>query len=563
MTRQFPLRPRFFAGISGLLAALALGPGCSSDSKNEPPAGGGNAIDLSCPGEALSPAPLRRLTRFEYQNALSDVLGSDVVAEDFFPKDEVALGFDNQAGTLGTTDLHVEGYLEVATQIAESLASDPAKVSGISGCAEENAECLRALAGALGKRLLRRPLSEAELDLHLESAGDLETPEGFTEGVVRVVGTLLQSPEFLYRFERTAAEGATGASELASPWVLASRLSFLLWGSVPDQALLDAASTDTLATPADVEREARRLLADPRARRGLLHFYLQWLELSDFSVVEKDRVLFDRWDDDLRSELGRETTRFLEAILWEDDARFETMLTAPYTFANAVLSDFYDLPIDDPEATELTRKDFAAGVPRTGLLTHASILSTQAKQNQTDPIHRGKFLRTQFFCTEPPPPPADLVVSPPVLDPRKTTRDRFAEHREDDSCAGCHDLLDPAGLVFEHYDAIGRYRETENGAPIDATGYLAETDVTGTIDGVPDLAGRLAESGDVRRCVIKQWFRYTFGRGETENDACTLDKLEQVFVRTHGDLNELIVALTQTAPFLHATPAPESLDEGP
>jgi hypothetical protein len=549
--------------MGALALAVALASGCASDSGKNPPAGGQKPADLSCPSEPLAPAPLRRLTRFEYQNAISDVLGTDVAVDDFFPKDEVALGFDNQSGTLGTTDLHVEGYLDVATGIAESLAADPARVSGISGCSGESADCLRALADVLGKRLLRRPLSPAELDLYLEGAGDLATPEGFAEGVVRVVATLLQSPEFLYRFERTAADSADGNVRLASAWVLASRLSFLLWGSVPDQALLDAAAENALATPDDVEREARRLLADNRARRGLLHFYLQWLELSDFSLVEKDRVLFSRWDDELRDELGRETSRFLEAILWEDDARFETLMTAPYTFANAVLSDFYELPIENPDATELTRKAFGAGVPRAGLLTHGSILSTQAKANQTDPIHRGKFLRTQFFCTEPPPPPPDLVVSPPVLDPRKTTRDRFADHRADDSCAGCHDLLDPAGLLFEHYDAIGRYRDTENGVPIDATGYLAETDVTGAIDGVPELAGRLAESGEVRRCVIKQWFRYTFGRGETPSDACTLDKLEQVFVSTRGDLNELIVALTQTDPFLQATPAPESLDEGP
>ncbi len=560
MPRKAEHSGRFPRGLGALALAGALGVGCSSDTGKNPPAGGQKPVDLSCPSEALAPAPLRRLTRFEYQNAILDVLGTDIAVDDFFPKDEVALGFDNQSGTLGTTDLHVEGYLDVATQIAETLAADPSRVSEISGCAGESTDCLRALADVLGKRLLRRPLSPAELDLYLEGAGDLGTPEGFNEGVVRVVATLLQSPEFLYRFERTAADDA---AQLASPWVLASRLSFFLWGSVPDQALLEAAGGNALATPADVEREARRLLADDRARRGLLHFYLQWLELSDFSLVDKDRVLFSRWDDELHDELGRETTRFLEAILWEDDARFETMMTAPYTFANAVLSDFYELPIENPDATELTRKDFGAGVPRAGLLTHGSILSTQAKANQTDPIHRGKFLRTQFFCTEPPPPPPDLVVSPPVLDPRKTTRERFADHRANDACAGCHDLLDPAGLVFEHYDAIGRYRETENGAPIDATGYLSETDVTGTIDGVPDLAGRLAESADVRRCVIKQWFRYTFGRGETESDACTLDKLEQVFVSTRGDLNELIVALTQTDPFMHATPAPESLDEGP
>jgi hypothetical protein len=117
------------------------------------------------------------------------------------------------------------------------------------------------------------------------------------------------------------------------------------------------------------------------------------------------------------------------------------------------------------------------------------------------------------------------------------------------------------GLIFEHYDAIGHYRETENGLPVDATGYLSETDIAGPIDGVPQLAERLTESAEVRQCMIKQWFRYTFGRGETDADACTLDKLEGVFLKTNGDLNELLVALTQTDPFLYATPAPESLDE--
>ncbi|HEX6272379.1 MAG TPA: DUF1592 domain-containing protein [Polyangiaceae bacterium] len=553
---------RLSVGLFGLALAALVGTGCASDA-TEKPAGGKKQTDLSCPSEPRSPAPLRRLTRFEYQNAVTDVFGTELPLDDLFPRDEVALGFDNQAGTLSTTDLHVQGYLEAATSIAEWLVAEPARLAAISGCDAQDAGCLAALVESLGRRLLRRPLAGSELDGYLEAAGDASSPAAFAEGAVRTIAMLLQHPEFLYRFERIASDAPSDGAPLASPYVLASRLSFLFWGSVPDPSLLDAAASNALATRADVEREARRLVSDGRARRGLLHFYLQWLELSDFELVDKDRGLFTRWDDALRDELGRETTRFLEAVLWEDDARFETLLTAPYTFANAVLADFYGLPVDDPEQSELTKWNFGAGVPRRGLLTHASILSTQAKANQTDPIHRGKFVRTQFFCTEPEPPPPDLVVSAPVLDPRKTTRERFAQHREDESCSGCHDQLDPVGLIFEHYDAIGRYRETENGLPVDSRGYISESDILDDIDGVPELAGRLAESAEVRRCMVKQWFRYTFGRGETDADTCTLDKLEDVFVETRGDLNELLVALTQTDPFLYATPAPESLDEGP
>jgi len=177
--------------------------------------------------------------------------------------------------------------------------------------------------------------------------------------------------------------------------------------------------------------------------------------------------------------------------------------------------------------------------------------------------HRGKFIRERFFCAPPPPPPADLVVTPPKLDPRKTTRERFAEHRAEAQCAGCHDLLDPVGFLFEHYDAVGHYRDSESDVPIDSTGFLRATDVAGPIDGVPDLAARLAESKEVRSCVIKQWFHYAFSRGETTLDACTLEKLEKSFDRSHGDLAEMLVALTQIDPFFYATPAPTSEQEEP
>lgn len=305
-------------------------------------------------------------------------------------------------------------------------------------------------------------------------------------------------------------------------------------------------------------REARRLLADSRARRGILHFYMQWLDLSSFDDVEKDARLFKYWDETLRSDMKNETARFLEAVLWEDDARFSTLLTAPYTFANAALADFYGIPAANGSSSELVKTSFPNASERSGVLTQASILSRQAKANQSDPIHRGKFIRERFFCAPPPPPPPDLVVSPPKLDPRKTTRERFAEHRANAACAGCHDLLDPVGFIFENYDATGHFRTSEADAPVDASGYLKNTDITGAVTGVPDLAAKLATSKEVRSCVIKQWFHYTFARGEGELDACTLQKLEKVFDESHGNLAELLVALTQTDPFLYVAPAPDA-----
>jgi hypothetical protein len=540
------------------LLALSFLSGCQNGEETPVPAPI-PVTDVRCRDDAPSPAPLRRLTRFEYENTLHELFGSDLVVLDLFPPDEIGLGFDNQGGTLSTTDLHVVGYLEAAGRASAFVAEHPERLTELAGCAEPSAECAEALIAELGRRLERAPLSDASRARLVALFGEVTDADTFVEGAGRVVEALLQSPRFLYRVERASAGDvlADEPAALASPFVLASRLSFLFLGAGPDGELLRAAESGGLATPDDVAREARRLLEDPRSRRGVLHFYRQWLELARVGDLEKDRRLFGIWTDDLRLDLERETTRFLEAVLWEDDARFSTLLRADYTFVDAVLADYYGLPITDPDSTELIRVTLGPKAHRRGLLTHGSILSLQAKVNQTDPIHRGKFVRERFFCTPPPPPPADLVVSPPALDPRKTTRERFAQHRADTACAGCHELLDPVGLAFENYDAIGRYRETEADSPVDATGYLYDTDVDGPIDGVADLADKLVSSREVGRCVVTQWFRFAMGRGETEADACTIDKLDAAFNDSGGDLRELLIALTRTEAFLRAAPAEE------
>jgi hypothetical protein len=550
---------RPFARAGAPLVALSLAAGCENGVETPAPASTA-AADVRCPEDAPSPAPLRRLTRFEYENTLHEVFGPELAVLDLFPPDEIGLGFDNQGGTLSTTDLHVGGYLEAAGRAAAFVAEHPERLAEISGCAEPTPACAEVLVLALGRRLERAPLSDASRARLLALFGDVEDADTFVEGAGRVVEALLQSPRFLYRIERAHAGEVLPdeQAELAAPHVLASRLSFLFLGAGPDASLLEAAETGALATPDDVAGQARRLLDDPRARRGVMHFYRQWLELTRVGDLEKDRRLFGIWTDDLRLDLERETARFVEAVLWEDDGRFSTLLQAPYTFADAVLADYYGLPIMNPDSTDLVKVALGPETHRRGLLTHGSILSLHAKANQTDPVHRGKFVRERFFCTPPPPPPPDLVVSPPQLDPRKTTRERFAQHREDAGCAGCHELLDPVGLAFENYDAIGRYRDTESDLPVDASGYLLDTDVDGPIDGVADLADKLVASRQVSRCVVTQWFRFAMGRGETEADSCTIDKLDAAFADSGGDLRELLVALTQTEAFLRAAPAEEN-----
>jgi hypothetical protein len=547
--------------LDGVCVALGLA-GCQTA---EPTASGGpraGQVDFACP-VATAPSGLRRVTRIEYAAAIEDVFGITLDVEAALPRDEVVSGFDNDAASLGMTDLHVEAFLKLAEQIAARVAGDAANLRALGDCDGASPECALSLVIALGSRLFRRPLTETERTrLTAMFAGDF-SEHGLREGSELVIAALLQAPTFLYRLDQAAlagSKGAAGERPLAAPEVLASRLSFLFWNSVPDEALTRAAASGRLASAQDVEREARRLWLDARTKRSLWRFHEQWLGLSDFNDTEKNPRLFSLWDAELRRDLGLETRAFVTGVGWEGDRSLTALLTAPYTYADARLRDFYGLaPGGEPQEL-FAQVAFPASAPRAGLLTQGSVLAALSHADQTSPVLRGKFIRERLFCTAPPPPPPELAVSTPVLNPRLTTRERFEQHTSDPGCAGCHRLLDPIGLAFEHYDASGHYRDTEADVPIDATGFLVGTDVDGPFDGAIELSRKLAGSDQVRRCVVSQWFRYAFGREATAEESCTLDRLSSAFRDSGGDLQELMVGLTQTEPFLNphraATEAP-------
>jgi hypothetical protein len=537
--------------LGGLWVLLGL-VGCRDA---EPPRSAGprdGQVDSACPAAPV-PSAFRRLTHFEYASAIEDVFGITVDVATALPRDEVVEGFDNHAASLGVTDRHVEAYSKLAEELGVRVASHTAHLYGLAGCAGATPECARTLVSAVGSRLFRRPLTEPEVSrLTALFDGDFSEP-GFGEGAELVIAALLQSPSFLYRHDQAAlavAAGAGSARSLASPQVLASRLSFLFWSSVPDATLADGAAGGRIESAEDVEREARRLWRDERTKRSLWHFHAQWLELSDFSSIEKNPRLFSFWDDELRRDLELETRHFVTAVAREGEGWLATLLTAPYTYANARLRDFYGLPAGASSEEAFVRVVFSASAPRAGLLTQGAVLSAHAEVDQSSPVVRGKFVGERFFCKLPPPPPPNLAVSSPVLDPRLTTRQRFDRHRSDPACASCHEFLDPIGFGFEHYDANGHYRDVEAGVPIDATGFLAGTDVDGAFDGAIELSTKLAASEDVRRCVVAYWFRYAFGREATQAEACTLDRLADILRASNGNLEELLVGLTQIEAFL-------------
>jgi hypothetical protein len=359
---------------------------------------------------------------------------------------------------------------------------------------------------------------------------------------------ILQSPDFLYRPEWGEGAPQSGAVRLSS-WEMATRLSYLLLGSMPDGELLAAAEADELKTAAQIRAQAERLMASEQAHEAIATFHSQWLHLEEVAHIERDPAVYEGYGDHIPELFVEETLAFIDHVIFEDDASLRTLLTAPYTLANNELANFYGLAGPQGSAFEVV----ATGADRGGLLTQGSLLAHHAQPLQTSPVHRGKFVRESFLCQFPPAPPDDLIIVPPDLDPDLTTRERFNQHSADPECAGCHKLMDPLGLGFEHFDSVGRYRAEENGLSINASGEIIDSDVDGEFYGAVELGQALSESSQVASCMTKQWIRFAHGRSESPGDACTLSQLGDAFESSDFNIRELVVALTQTDAFLYRT----------
>lgn len=539
-------RSSWFLGGALVLGALVS---CSTGNIGDSPGKVTESSVPTCIGIVPGKSPIRRMTRFEYNNTVRDLLGDDTLPAANFVPEEEALGFDNQAAALGVTQILAEQYMVASEKIAtRAAAANFDKVLPCSPVAGEERACAEKFITTFGRRAYRRPVESDEVS-RLLSVYDWGFAEvGFPRGIELVIQSFLQSPHFLYRVEFGMPDLLEKDIVALTPHELASRLSYMLWSSMPDDELFAAADAGKLGTAQDIEKQARRMLDDPRARQAVANFNLQWLGLSHMESMKKDPVTYPKYDESLRAMWREETLSFLDDVIFDGAGDVATIFTATHSVMNTQLATFYGLE-GGPTTEAFTRVDLDP-TRTAGVLTQGSILAVTGKPNQSSPVHRGKFVRERLLCQTIPPPPNNVVATPPELSPDLTTRERYSQHSTDSACSGCHIKMDPIGFGFEHYDGIGLYRDQENGLPVDATGELVDTrNIDGPFDGVVDLGKKLAESEEARQCVATQWFRYGYGRAEGADDYCAMKDLQETFAQKEFNIKELLVALTQTDAF--------------
>ncbi len=541
------------SGVAGGPGQMGGAPGGSGPTGRPTGGAGGSGPPSACAGADPGPSPLRRLTPAEYRNTVRDLfraadLPAVTIAEDQTVK---GFGFNNNADVQTPAALLLSQYQRAAVDLVDAAFKRPDRFLPCQPKdAAAEAACGAQIVDVFGARAFRRPLTADEGKQFRDFFEAARKTDNFSVAAQLTIGAMLQSPPFLYRIETGAAKGADGTLALA-PYEIASRLSYLLWNSMPDDELFAAAKDGKLATPADVEKQARRMLADPKAKAAVAEFHAQWLESGAIDGLTKEKAAFPKWSDELRTGLRIEAERAVERAVFEPKVGYLSLLSSTKTFVNGPLADLYGVP--RPASAAGGWVDLDPG-KRAGLVTQAFWLASHAHPIHPSPVKRGQFVMAKLLCTPPPSPPGDVntaVPTMPTADAR-TNRQRLDRlHNTKPECRACHKAIDGIGFGLEGYDAAGAFRTTDNGVPVDDSGEIAVgSDVDGPFKGGVELAGKLAKSQTVRACVATQWFRFAMGRPvDAAADRCTLQAMEEAFAASGHDVKEMLVALAKSTTF--------------
>ncbi len=549
-------------------ASLLLAAGCTAEISAP---GGGNAtvapghgpgssngpVPVDENGKPLADAPgafpLRRLTGEQLRNTLRDLLGIAPMLDLEAPSDLLDSSGFLTGATMSTLD--ADHYLQVVEQAGSVIAPN---LAALAPCAEPagNDACATSFITSFGRRAFRRAPDATDVQELLSHYRQVRAELAYDHvGAVRLVAeAMLMSPRFLYLYEPLAPAAVAGSTAPLSQDSIASRLSYFLWNSMPDEGLFKAADAGSLVAERDLAAQAGRLLMDERGRAAISSFHLQWLELTNLPNATKSAEAYPFFTSQLLSDMQEETISFAnDVIRGGGDGRFATLLTAPYSFLNGSLAAVYGVVGKQGQTFSRTELDSSQ---RAGILTQPAFLAEFATASGSHPVRRGKVIWGRVLCGEMPPPP-DVLPAPDAPAPNLSTRERFAEHSAQACAVGCHRNIDPLGFALEHFDGIGQYRAIDGGKPVDASALLVfPSGAEAQVDGAVELVRAIADSPDAQQCVARQWLRFALGRAEVDGDAASLATISNQAKADDFNLRTLLTSIATSRAFTHQTLAP-------
>jgi len=483
--------------------------------------------------DTASASVARRLSRTEIDATVRDLLGDTTNPAGRFLAEDEFTPFDNDYTRQNPSAALIDSLEATAGDIAARVLA-PATRSRIVTCTPTgpgDAACFRQVIETVGRRLFRRPLSEDEITAYLTlqsfaTENNPTVPHDFYTAVGLVLRSMLQDPEFLYRLEIGAPTSQPGVLRLNS-YEIATRLSYFLVGSAPDDRLLDMAKADALADPTARRAEATRLLADPRAHDQVHRFHAMWL---GYRAIPGST--------DLLAAFNTETTALIDKIVFDQPASYLTLFSSDQTYVNALLAAQYGLPAPAGGAGWVSY----GTTGRAGILSHGAVLAAFSKFSDTSPTQRGIFVQTRLLCNVVNPPPANVNVDqPPPATTSMCKLDRYAAHRSVASCGACHNNLDPIGIGLEQYDIGGKFRTSDDGhpeCPLDGNGTLPGY---GTFNGPAELGQKLIDSGKLEHCFVEHLLRYAVGRALYPEEQGAVDTLAGGFKASNYSLTDTLL----------------------
>ncbi len=553
-------------GKAAVVASLGLA-ACTAriegpDSANGPPGSNATSGGASASGGQGNVTPsaasdpgrvtLHRLNRAEDDNSVRDLFGTSLRPASNFPIDDRGGGFDNIADVLTLSPLHLSVYRSAAIALVQEALGDAQKRAKLVACdlGAQGEACAREVLKGFGYRAWRRPLTDAELERYLTVVRSAAAQgDGYEQGLSLALRAMLMSPHFIFRVELDP-EPTSLTPHPVGQYELAARLSYFLWSSTPDAALLASAEAGALSTPEALRDQAARLLKDERSRALVDNFAGQWLHLRALDTVQPDAKLFPDVDAGLLSAMKAESERIFRDIAFQGTPLIQ-LLTADYTYLNDRLAAHYGLPAVG--STELKRVSLVGNAERGGLLTQGGFLTLTSHPNRTSPVVRGKWVLDELLCAHipPPPPNVDLGGVANAKEEGLTQRQALEKHRADPTCNSCHRLMDPIGLGLENYDAVGTFRTSDAGAPIDASGQLPTGE---DFSGAKQLASLIAQDPEFARCSAKKLYMYALGRAPDDSaqslDGPTLNSLAEALLANNYSFNELVARIVSSPTFM-------------